>query len=55
MDNCKICSNNFYASPDKLVVCDHKGGMVHLGCCTDLCSMDRKPCVHGKAIYAKVK
>lgn len=55
MDNCKICSNNFEASPDSLVLCEHKGGMTHMGCCVDRCSMDKKPCVHSKAMYSKMK
>jgi hypothetical protein len=53
MDNCKICSGSFADSPDKLVLCEHKTGLVHLGCCTNKCSQDHKPCIHCKAIYGK--
>ncbi|MFH0876395.1 MAG: hypothetical protein V1859_10740 [archaeon] len=54
MQNCNICSNAFTGSPDQLVLCEHKDGMVHKGCCTSLCSMDGKPCKHGIAMYSKV-
>lgn len=54
MDSCKICSNNFQCSPDTLVLCDHKGGMVHTGCCVGKCSQDHKPCVHSVSRYAKI-
>jgi hypothetical protein len=53
MDSCKICSNNFQDSPDKLVLCEYKEGFVHLGCCTDRCSIDGKPCVHCVAQFTK--
>lgn len=53
MDSCKICTNEFHASPDELVLCEYKTGMVHMGCCVALCSQDGKPCGHCKAIYAK--
>jgi len=52
--NCNICSGNFQDSPDELVLCQHKQGMVHLGCCVSLCSADGKPCRHSLAIYEKL-
>ncbi len=54
MDTCNICKGNFDLSPDEIVLCEHKDGFVHLGCCVSLCSMDGKPCTHSKAIYAKI-
>ncbi|MCK5283276.1 MAG: hypothetical protein KAK00_07750 [Nanoarchaeota archaeon] len=54
MGDCKICSGNFADSPDELILCEHKGGLVHLGCCVSLCSGDGKPCQHSKAIYSKL-
>jgi hypothetical protein len=53
MDGCKICSNNFQHSPDSLVLCNHKDGLVHMGCCTAKCSWDGAPCQNGVAIYSK--
>lgn len=53
MDQCKICVNNFQDSPDELILCEHKDGMVHHGCCCARCSMDGKPCKHCKAVYSK--
>jgi hypothetical protein len=54
MDNCKICSGTFHNSPDRMLLCDHKDGSVHLGCCEHNCSMDGKPCKHKVAMYSKV-
>lgn len=54
MTNCKICTNNFQQSPDSLVLCQHKEGFVHLGCCIDNCSWDKKPCTHSVAVYDKL-
>jgi hypothetical protein len=54
MDSCKICSNNFQESPDKILMCRHKEGMVHYGCCVAKCSMDGKPCMHKMAMYSKM-
>jgi len=55
MDSCKICSGAFQDSPDQLILCEHKEGFVHLGCCIDRCSMDGKPCEHSKGQYKKDK
>jgi hypothetical protein len=54
METCKICDGNFQDSPDELVLCEHKGGMVHLGCCVSLCSGDGRPCENCKAMYSKI-
>jgi len=54
MENCSICDGSFEHSPDDMVLCEHKGSFVHLGCCASLCSMDGKPCKHAKAVYAKI-
>ncbi len=51
--NCMICANGLKASPDALVLCEYKEGMVHRGCCTAKCSWDGTPCVHGVAFYEK--
>lgn len=55
MDSCKICANDFENSPDQLVLCEHHKGFTHHGCCTNRCSLDNKPCIHAKSIYAKNK
>jgi len=54
MDTCKVCNGAFPDSPDELVLCEHKDGFVHLGCCVSLCSGNGKPCSHCKAIYEKL-
>ena len=53
MINCNICSGTFHNSPDKVLMCEHKDGMVHLGCCVSRCSMDGKPCIHQMATFIK--
>jgi hypothetical protein len=52
--NCRICSNNFHQSADSIVLCEFKTGFVHLGCCIDNCSMNKKPCGHSLAVYDKI-
>ncbi|MBU0980380.1 MAG: hypothetical protein KJ709_06225 [Nanoarchaeota archaeon] len=51
MVKCKLCNNQFHNSPDSLVVCNHHGGPVHLGCCRDNCSEHNAPCEHAQGIY----
>lgn len=55
MTNCKVCTGDFKTSPDDMVLCEHKEGSVHLGCCVYDCSLDRKPCVHALGVYKKHK
>lgn len=54
MEGCKICTGTFHNSPDKMLLCKHKDGMVHMGCCTNRCSMDGKPCTNMMAMFSKV-
>ncbi len=51
---CNICDDEFQNSPDSIVLCKFKEGVVHLGCCINNCSMDNKPCEHALAIYDKL-
>ncbi|MFH0978119.1 MAG: hypothetical protein V1837_02335 [Candidatus Woesearchaeota archaeon] len=51
---CNICNGVFNNSPDSLVLCDFKDGIVHLGCCVDNCSIDKKPCKHAVSVYDKL-
>ena len=53
MVDCGICKGNFRDSPDSVVVCDYRG-VVHLGCCIDHCSWDKKPCAHCQGVYDKL-
>jgi hypothetical protein len=53
--NCKICTGEFANSPDSIVLCKHHTGIVHLGCCINRCSMDKKPCMNKAAIYDKLE
>jgi len=50
---CKICSGQFDTSPDSIVVCKQKEGVVHLGCCINNCSMDKQICEHALGKYNK--
>ncbi|MBW2980128.1 hypothetical protein KY360_01780 [Candidatus Woesearchaeota archaeon] len=50
---CGICKGDFKTSPDKIVLCDHKSGAVHLGCCANNCSQDSTPCKHAVGVYSK--
>lgn len=54
MISCKICTGNFKDSKDSLVVCEHHDGVVHLGCCIDKCSWDKKPCQNAHGVYDKM-
>ena len=51
---CKICGGDFKTSPDSIVLCEHKDGVVHLGCCVNNCSMNKAPCKHCVATYDKL-
>ena len=51
---CRICDNEFGSYPETLILCSHKGGFVHLGCCMDLCSWNRQPCRHAKGTYDRL-
>lgn len=53
MVHCKICGNDFKKS-DSLVICEHKGGIVHLGCCLDNCSWNKEPCKHSHGLFEKI-
>ena len=53
MVECKICSGQFDKSPDSIVLCKHKIGAVHLGCCVDNCSWDKQICEHAVGKYDK--
>lgn len=55
MVECKICSGQFNDSPDSVVVCNHKEGAVHLGCCIHNCSFDMKPCENAAGVYEKLE
>jgi hypothetical protein len=54
MDTCHICSSVFNDSPDDIILCKYREGIVHYGCCVDLCSLDKKPCANCVAQYKKV-
>ncbi|NOR85806.1 hypothetical protein GQ473_06835 [archaeon] len=51
---CKICKNNLHIGPDSLVLCAHKKGFIHRGCCVAHCSKHGEPCGHAKAEYSKM-
>ncbi|HZX44822.1 MAG TPA: hypothetical protein VFF28_04020 [Candidatus Nanoarchaeia archaeon] len=51
---CNICNGDFEKSPDSVVLCKFKEGMVHLGCCVNNCSWDRKVCSNASAVYDKI-
>jgi len=53
MVNCKICTGQFNTSPDSVVLCSHKEGTVHLGCCINNCSWDKQICEHAIGKYDK--
>lgn len=52
--SCNICNSEFQNSPDSIVLCGFKEGVVHLGCCINNCSNDNKPCEHALSIYDKL-
>ncbi|MBU0761784.1 MAG: hypothetical protein KKD39_02060 [Candidatus Altiarchaeota archaeon] len=53
MLNCSICGNGFDLSPDSLVLCRHKEGGVHMGCCVDRCSLHGAPCDNSIDVFHK--
>ena len=50
---CKVCTGDFDSSPDSIVLCRHKEGAVHFGCCVHDCSNDNRPCEHCAGTYDK--
>jgi len=50
---CKICGKDFKES-DSLIICAHKEGPIHLGCCVDGCSWDNQPCQHSHGMFEKI-
>jgi len=55
MDKCKICDREFATSQDDaIILCEYKGGFVHLGCCINNCSLNKEPCKHCKGLYEKI-
>jgi hypothetical protein len=51
---CKICNGQFDTSPDSVILCDYKDSIIHLGCCVNNCSWDKKPCKHALSLYEKI-
>ncbi|MBW2974597.1 hypothetical protein KY366_02670 [Candidatus Woesearchaeota archaeon] len=51
---CKICDGDFKSSPDSVLLCGHKEGAVHLGCCINNCSWNKQPCGHSTGTYEKL-
>jgi len=54
MTQCKICNVDFTDQTTSIVMCKHKGGDVHFGCCIDLCSWDKKPCSNAVGVFGKI-
>lgn len=54
MTKCRICGTDFTGDTAAIVMCRHKGGNVHLGCCADLCSWDKKPCTNAVGVFEKI-
>ena len=52
--DCKICNHKLHTKADNLILCDHKKGLVHRGCCVSGCSMHGSPCKHAVSEYEKV-
>ncbi|MBI5229113.1 hypothetical protein HY991_03310 [Candidatus Micrarchaeota archaeon] len=58
MVTCKICEEAFVTKPDTMVICEHRDGAVHIGCCVHKCSWDKKGpvnCKHAKATFKKIQ
>jgi hypothetical protein len=53
--SCKICTVPFTNQNDTILLCNHKQGFVHMGCCTDLCSQSHSPCQHKVAVFRNVE
>lgn len=53
MVKCKVCEGDFKSSPDSVILCEHKDGAVHLGCCINDCSKNKMPCDHSCGLYDK--
>ncbi|MBN2051961.1 hypothetical protein JW756_00485 [Candidatus Woesearchaeota archaeon] len=54
MTKCRICGVDFTDQTNSIVMCRNKQGDVHLGCCLDLCSWDKKPCQHAVGVFEKI-
>lgn len=54
MIKCNVCGGVFKESPDAVVLCNHMQSPVHLGCCSNLCSMHGGPCEHSQGMYERM-
>jgi hypothetical protein len=54
MAECAVCKNKLGNFPETIVLCAHKGGPVHLGCCIDNCSWNKQPCQHAEGVYERL-
>lgn len=54
MVKCNVCGGMFEESPDPVVLCNHMQSPVHMGCCSNLCSMHGMPCEHSQGMYKKM-
>jgi len=54
MHSCKLCNVDFEHAPEDLILCKHKQGFVHLGCCITDCSWHGKPCENSLGFYNKL-
>lgn len=54
MTKCNICGVGFTGETSSIVMCKHHSGNVHVGCCMDLCSWDKKPCNHAIGVFEKI-
>ena len=54
MSQCGICQNHHDENTKTVVVCGHHKSTVHLGCCVDRCSFDKRPCQHAIGIFDKI-
>lgn len=51
---CNVCGGMFKESSDAIVLCNHMQSPVHMGCCSNLCSMHGGPCEHSQGMYEKM-
>lgn len=54
MTRCRICGVEFTDGTDTIVNCRHHTGNVHLGCCMDNCSWNKKPCGNANGVFQRI-
>jgi len=51
---CSICERSLFKNFDDIILCNYHEGPIHLSCCINNCSEDKRPCLHSHGEYEKI-